>query len=113
MKQQDIVKDIGPQDWKKEVVNTGQPTLVDFWAPWCGPCRMVSPTIDEIASEKKFDIKFVKVNVDQNSSIAAAYGIQSIPTIAILKNGKIIDAVVGALSKKSLEEFIQKTITNI
>jgi len=113
MNHQEIVKNIGSQDWEKEVVNTEHLTLADFWAPWCGPCRMVSPTIDEIASEKKFNIKFVKVNVDQNPSIAAAYGIQSIPTIAILKNGKIVDATVGALSKKSLEEFIQKTTTNI
>lgn len=113
MKHQDVVKDINSKDWENEVANAEQITLADFWAPWCGPCRMVSPTIDEIASEKKFDIKFVKVNVDQNPTIAAAYGIQSIPTIAILKKGKIIDASVGALSKRSLEEFIQKAITNI
>lgn len=112
MKHQDIVKDIDSNDWENEVVNAEQPILADFWAPWCGPCRMVSPTVDEIASEGKFDIKFVKVNVDQNPSIAAAYGIQSIPTIAILKKGKIVDATIGALSKKSLEEFIQKTIVN-
>lgn len=110
MTHQNIIKEISSQEWEKEVTKTEGLVLVDFWAPWCGPCRMLSPTIDTIASEQKFGIKFIKVNVDQNPSIAAAYGIQSIPTIAILKKGKIIEATIGAQSKDILEKFIKDAI---
>ncbi len=112
MKHQSVVKEISSQEWEDEVVKMEGPVLVDFWAPWCGPCRMLSPIIDEIASEQKFDIKFVKVNVDQNTSVAAAYGIQSIPTLAILKKGKVIEVAIGAQSKGVLEKFIKETIAH-
>lgn len=105
-----IVKEISSQDWEDEVAKAERPVLVDFWAPWCGPCRMLSPTIDEIASEQKFDIKFVKVNIDQNPSVASAYGIQSIPTLAVLKKGKVVDVTIGAQSKGVLVRFIKETI---
>lgn len=113
MANQDIVREITPEMWEDEVVKPELPVLIDFWAPWCGPCRTVSPIIDKIASEQKFNIKFVKANVDQNPSIAAAYGIQSIPTLAILKKGKIVEVSVGAQSKEALEKFIQRTITSL
>lgn len=111
MKHQNIVKEISSIDWEQEVVKSEKLVLVDFWAPWCGSCRMVSPTIDQIASEHKFDIKFIKVNIDQNPSVATVYGIQSIPTLAILKKGKIVNATIGAQSKNALEEFIRDAIS--
>ena len=98
------------QNFKKEVLESEMPVLVDFWAPWCGPCRMVGPTIDEIARENKFGVKFVKVNVDENPSIASEYNIQSIPTIAIFKNGKIMKTTIGAQSKSAYETLISKTL---
>ncbi|MFY9301337.1 MAG: thioredoxin [Candidatus Nitrosotenuis sp.] len=112
MSRQSVVKEISAQGWENEVVKMDGPVLVDFWAPWCGPCSMVSPVMDQIASEQKFAIKFVKVNVDQNPSVAVAYSIQSIPTVAILKKGKIVDATVGAQSKDALEKFIENVITH-
>ncbi len=113
MTNQGTVPEITPEKWEDEVVKTEQPVLVDFWAPWCGPCRTVSPIVDKIASEQKFNIKFVKANVDQNPSVAVAYGIQSIPTLAILKKGKIVEVTIGAQSKEVLEKFIQKTIASL
>lgn len=110
MKHQNTVKEISSIEWEQEIAKAERPVLVDFWAPWCGPCRMVSPIIDEIASEQKFDIAFVKVNVDQNPSVAVAYSIQSIPTLAILKKGKVVNSSIGAQSKSALEKFIEETI---
>ena len=80
--------------------------VIDFWAPWCGPCRMVSPVIEQLARELAGKVVFGKVNVDENRTVAGAFGIQSIPTIAILKNGKAIDGFVGAASKSQMEAKI-------
>lgn len=111
--QQKAVKEISSQDWESEVLKHQGPVLVDFWAPWCGPCRVLSPTIEDIAREQKFDLKVVKVNVDQNQTIAIAYNIQSIPTVAIFKNGQILATTIGAQSKSSIEKFIANTISKI
>ena len=105
------VKEISEKDWEQEVVNSEIPVLVDFWAPWCGPCRMLSPTIDEIAGEQKFKIKVVKVNVDNHQVIASAYNIQSIPTIGIFKKGKPVKTTIGVQSKAVLEKFISDAIS--
>lgn len=86
--------------------------VVDFWAPWCGPCRMVSPVIEQLAKELAGKVVFGKVNVDENPRIASAFGIQSIPTITILKNGKAIDGFVGAASKSSMQSKIMAHLGN-
>ncbi len=104
------VKEISEKDWEREVVSSEIPVLVDFWAPWCGPCRMLSPTIDEIAKEKKFEIKILKVNVDENQSLAASNGIQSIPTLRIFKKGQVVQSTVGVQLKAALEELILNAI---
>ena len=84
--------------------------LVDFWAPWCGPCRMVSPIIEQLSREYSGKIAFGKVNVDENQRIAASFGIQSIPTLMIFRNGKAVDVMVGALPKAQLEMKLKQQI---
>ncbi len=102
---------IGSDDnFKTEVLESSSPVLVDFWAPWCGPCRMVAPIIEQLADEFAGQFKFVKLNTDENMETASAYGISGIPTLAIFKNGKVVDGVVGAAPKKMLKEILQKHI---
>ena len=86
--------------------------LVDFWAPWCGPCRMVSPIIEQLAKEYSGKVAFGKVNVDENQMISASFGIQSIPTMMIFKNGKAVDVIIGALPKAQIESKIKQQLSN-
>ncbi|AFU59953.1 putative thioredoxin [Candidatus Nitrososphaera gargensis Ga9.2] len=86
--------------------------LVDFWAPWCGPCRMVSPTIEQLAREYSGRVAFGKVNVDENQMIAASFGIQSIPTMIIFKNGKVVDMMIGAMPKGQIEMKLKQQLSN-
>lgn len=92
----------------EEVLNSDVPVLVDFWAPWCGPCRMVAPVVDEIAEQYQDQVKVVKLNTDENPSIATQYGIRSIPTLMIFKNGQRVDTVVGAVPKTTLSNTLEK-----
>lgn len=92
---------INKSNFQNEVLNSEKPVLLDFWAPWCGPCRMVSPVVDEIASERG-DIKVGKVNVDEQPELAAQFGVMSIPTLVVMKNGKIVNQVTGARPKAQI-----------
>lgn len=92
---------IHTENFQDEVLRSEQPVLLDFWAPWCGPCRMVSPIVDEIADERT-DIKVGKVNVDEQPELAAQFKVMSIPTLVVLKNGKITNQMVGARPKAQI-----------
>lgn len=92
-------------NFESEVLKSDKPVLVDFWAPWCGPCRMVSPVVDEI-SEERDDIKVCKINVDDESSLAASFGVMSIPTLVVFKDGKIVKQSIGAKPKNQILAMI-------
>jgi thioredoxin 1 len=91
-------------NWKTEVLDSAVPALVDFWAPWCGPCRVIGPILEELASETAGKLKVVKVDVDDNRDLAAKYGIRAIPTLLVLSQGSVKEQMMGALSKEVLKE---------
>ena len=97
-------------NFKKEVLESNLPTLVDFWASWCGPCKMIAPHIDELAKEYAGKMKIGKVDVDANSKVATEYGIMSIPTIMFFKHAKAVGQVVGAVSKSEFKKKIEANL---
>ena len=100
-------------NFEKEVVESEIPVIIDFWAEWCAPCRMIAPIFKELAGEYEGKLKFGKLNVDENQDIAMRYGIQGIPTMMIFKKGMIVDRIVGAMPKPLLKQKIDQILENL
>lgn len=97
--------EVNQNNWQNEVMESSVPVLVDFWAEWCGPCRAIIPTLDQLATEYEGKLKVAKVNVDQSRELAQQFGVRSIPFLLVVKEGKVVEQMVGALSKA---EFVSK-----
>ena len=102
------VAQITDNTFKQEVLESALPVLVDFWAPWCGPCRMVGPIVDEVAAQYEGQVKVVKLNTDEQPMTASQFGIRSIPTLLVFKGGQKVDTVVGAVPKTTLSSTLEK-----
>ena len=102
----DLILKVTDQSFDKDVLNNAHPVLVDFWAEWCGPCKMLAPVLDEVAEHFKGTVVVAKVNVDQNSDAPAKYGIRGIPSMLLFKGGKVVATKVGMQNKNQLVEFI-------
>ena len=99
------------KSWDADVMNSNLPVLVDFWAEWCGPCRMVGPAVEQLSQTMNGKIKVAKINVDENQEIATKYGIQSIPSLLLFKGGKEIGRTIGAAPKESYQKFIEQSLS--
>jgi thioredoxin 1 len=105
-----MINEIKDMNFAETIKNSSEPVVVDFWASWCGPCKMLAPVIDEIAGELGDKAKFFKLNVDENPVVSTQYKISSIPTVMILKNGEVVDTLVGFRPKDAIKSTIEKHI---
>ena len=105
----DTIVEVTDANFQAQVIESETPILVDFWAPWCGPCRIVAPVLEDIASERD-DLRIVKLNVDENQATAAAFEVLSIPTLILFKNGQVAKKVIGAYPKKRLEAELEPAL---
>jgi len=105
-----MVIDVTDQNFEEEVIKSDLPVLVDLWAPWCGPCRMIAPVVDKLAEKYNSRFKFCRLNVDENSQTAVKYSVMSIPTLLFFKNGEVADTVIGAVPEQVLQPKIEGLI---
>lgn len=108
MGKEEFLVHVSDDNFEQEVIKSEKPVLVDFWAPWCGPCRAIGPVVEDLAEVYKDRVKVAKLNIDDNPKTATVYGVMSIPTIVLFKNGNALDKVVGLVPKDRLEDLMKK-----
>lgn len=101
------IKTVTDASFDEDVINSGKPVLVDFWAEWCGPCRALTPILEEVAAARGKDVTFAKINIDENPSAPSKYGVMSIPTLILFKNGEVEAVKMGLLTKSQLDAFVE------
>ena len=101
---------VGDGNFEEEILKANKPALVDFWAPWCGPCKAIGPLVEALADQYHDQVKVAKVNIDENPKTAASYGVRSIPTLLLFKEGKVLDTLIGLVPKERLELFVKKAL---
>ncbi|BDI06653.1 thioredoxin TrxA [Sphaerotilus microaerophilus] len=106
----DLIKHVSDASFELDVIKSDKPVLVDYWAEWCGPCKMIAPLLDDVASQFSDQLQVAKMNVDENRAVPAQFGIRGIPTLMIFKNGQLAATRVGALSKVQLTEFVSQNL---
>lgn len=109
----EYVKEVSDASFEKDVLQAKQLVLVDFWAAWCAPCRMIAPTVEAVAEQYRESVVVVKLNVDENPLVAQRYGIKGIPTLILFRNGQEVQRIVGATSKQTLLQLIEKSLTEV
>ncbi len=105
-----MVTEITDKSFEEDVLKSNMPVMLDLWAPWCGPCRMVAPLVEKLSGDYQGKVKFCKMNVDQNPDIAAKYHVMSIPTLLFFKDGKVVDTVIGAVPERTLKPKIENIV---
>lgn len=103
--------DVGTANFKQEVLESSQPVLVDFWAPWCGPCKMLSPIVEKVAGHYAGRVKMLKLNTDENPSLAGEYQVSGIPSLILYKSGQVVDRIVGYVPENAITSMIEKHLT--